>query len=79
MQGIADILNNNFTTMSITQIKYDGYIIDQKKLSNLENFIQRRAIKGIGMSAKEVKLLYELYIMEPGKDSSDDRKEEPNE
>ena len=64
-RGMIDTISDNMTTMSISKVRYDSFVVAERKLNDLEDLIANRRRNGEGITASEVNLLYELMIMPP--------------
>ena len=62
MQRAIDVVNDNFTTVSVSRVKYEDLLMSEKLLNDFFDLITIREKKNQGISVEEVKLIYEMHI-----------------
>lgn len=62
MQRAIDVVNDNFTTVSVSKGKYEDLLMSEKLLNDFFDLIMIREKKNQGISVEEVKLIYEMHI-----------------
>lgn len=62
MQRAIDMVNDNFTTVSVSKGKYEDLLMSEKLLNDFFDLITIREKKNQGISVEEVKLIYEMHI-----------------
>lgn len=62
MQRAIDVVNENFTTVSVSKGKYEDLLMSEKLLNDFFDLITIREKKNQGISVEEVKLIYEMHI-----------------
>lgn len=62
MQRAIDVVNDNFTTVSVSRGKYEDLLMSEKLLNDFFDLITIREKKNQGISVEEVKLIYEMHI-----------------
>ncbi len=62
MQRAIDVVNDNFTTVSVSKGKYEDLLMSEKLLNDFFDLITIREKKNQGISVEEVKLIYEMHI-----------------
>ena len=62
MQRAIDVVNDNFTTVSVSKGKYEDLLMSEKLLNDFFDLITIREKRNQGISEEEVKLIYEMHI-----------------
>lgn len=62
MQRAIDVVNDSFTTVSVSKGKYEDLLMSEKLLNDFFDLITIREKKNQGISVEEVKLIYEMHI-----------------
>lgn len=62
MERIIDVVSNSMTTVNISKGKYEDLIVSGRLLKDFFDLIAIREKKNQGISAEEVKLIYEMHI-----------------
>lgn len=66
-QGVMDFVSDNMSQdIKMTKVRYEDLILAQHEWSDICDLLTIRANAGEGLSAEEVKLLYELKIKPVG-------------
>lgn len=62
MSGAIDVINNNFTSVNISKQRYEDFVISEKLWNDIADLISIRAKEGKGISADEVRLIYDMHL-----------------
>lgn len=62
MSEAIDVINNDLTSVNISEQRYDDFIISEKLWNDIADLISIRAKKGKGISADEVRVIYDMHI-----------------
>ena len=62
MSEAIDVINNDLTSVNISEQRYDDFIISEKLWNDIADLISIRAKEGKGISADEVRVIYDMHI-----------------
>lgn len=62
IDGAIDVINNNFTSVNISKQRYEEFVISEKLWNDIADLISIRAKEGKGISADEVRVIYDMHI-----------------
>lgn len=62
IDGTIDVINDNFTSVNISRQRYEDFVISEKLWDDIADLISIRAKEGKGISADEVRLIYDMHL-----------------